>query len=224
VTDSLNLFGFDEGIYVPGQFHINGNNSSGNYFQRGIEWERPASIELFENNGQKGFQQDIGIRIHGGWTRRYSQKTLRLYARNIYGESRLNYPVFPDQEYEGYNRLILRNSGQDFGHTIFMDAAAQSLIRHFNVDTQAYRPVIVFLNGEYWGIQNLRERYDRHYLERVYGIDPDNIDLLTGSNRVVEGSSNLYNAMVDYARSNDLSVNEHFEFMQIIMDVDNFME
>jgi len=44
------------------------------------------------------------------------------------------------------------------------------------MDSQAYRPVILFLNGEYWGIHNIRERYDRHYLDRVYGIEPGNID------------------------------------------------
>ncbi len=224
VTDSLNLFGHDNGIYVPGVNHEDGDHGTGNYYQRGIEWERPAFIQFFEENGELGFQQNMGIRIHGGWTRRLPQKSLRLYARNIHSESRFNYPIFTDQEYDNYNRLILRNSGQDFSYTMFMDAAAQSLIRHFNVDTQAYRPVIVFLNGEYWGIQNFRERYDRHYLERVYGVDPDNIDLLTHWNTVVEGSNARYNAMYNFIRDNDLSIRENFNYVNTLMDIDNFLD
>jgi hypothetical protein len=77
------------------------------------------------------FQQDIGIRIHGGWTRRDPIKSLRLYARSDYGESRFNYRIFPDLPFDNYNRLLLRNSGNDWAVTMFRDAAAQSLVSHY---------------------------------------------------------------------------------------------
>jgi len=223
-TDSLNLFDEEQGIYVPGVHYQRGDDGTGNYIQRGIDWERPAHIELFDVNGSMELSQNLGIRIHGGFTRRFPQKSLRLYARNMYGDNRFHHRIFPDLDYESYNRLILRNSGNDFGITMFMDAAAQSLIRHFNVDTQAYRPVIVFLNGEFWGIQNLRERYDRHYLERVYGVDPDNVEILTGRNTVDEGSNAHYNQMVDFIEQEDLSEEIHFAEVQTMMDLDNFLD
>ncbi len=229
ITDSLNVFGFEEGIYVPGAYYLEGDDDTGNYMERGRDWERPASFELFENNGSLGHSQDIGIRIHGGFTRRFALKSLRLYARSDYGESRFHFRVFPDQPYESYNRLILRNSGNDFGLSMFMDAAAQSLIRHLNVDTQAYRPAIVFLNGEYWGIHNIRERYERHYLERVYGVDPGNLDILTNDYaandyEVDEGSADHYVTMMDFIEQADLSEPGNYDHLQTFMDIDNFLD
>ena len=224
VTDSLNLFGEEHGLYVPGVSYIQGADATGNYVQRGEEWERPASFEFFETDGTPVLNHDIGIRIHGGFTRRFPMKSLRLYSRSDYGQSRFLYPFFHDLEDENFNRLILRQSGNDFGHTMFMDAAAQSLVRHFNMDTQAYRPVIVFLNGEYWGIHNIRERYDKHYLERVYGADPENIDYLTGPGIADEGTNTHYNQLTGFVRSFDMGDPENFDEVTTLMDLDNYLD
>ncbi len=223
ITDSLHLFGDAEGIYVSGDKYT-GNDDTGNYYQRGADWEHPAHIELFEKDGSVDLNQDIGIRIHGGFSRRFPQKSLRLYARSDYGINRFYNQIFHEQDDDNYNRLILRNSGNDFGHTMFMDAAAQSLIRHFNVDTQAYRPSVLFLNGEFWGIHNFRERYDRHYLERVYGADPDNVELLEGNGIVKEGSNNHYDDMITYIEDNDLSKQEKMDHVYTLMDIDNYLD
>ena len=224
IADNNHLFDEETGIYVPGIHYEEGDGWSGNYYQRGEEWEKPASFEFFEADGSLGFKQNIGIRIHGGWTRRFPLKSLRLYARSDYGESRFNYRMFENIDDNRFNRFILRNSGNDFGNTMFMDAAAQSLIRHFNVDTQEYRPVIVFLNGEYWGIHNVRERYDRRYLERVYGADPDNIDLLSGSQTVKEGDYENYQQLITFVRAADFSDDENYAELQTRVDVDNFLD
>ncbi|TVR36589.1 MAG: hypothetical protein EA390_00565, partial [Balneolaceae bacterium] len=227
-TDRDNFFDDESGIYVPGNNAVVDPETpwfqQGNFSMRGIEWERPIHLELFGDNGSKELSQDAGVRIHGGVSRSLPLKSLRLYARGSYGESRFNHSVFPELPYREYNRLLLRNSGQDFGNTMFMDAAAQSLIRHLNVDTQAYRPVIVFLNGEYWGIQNFRERYDQHYLERVYGADPDNVDILTGRNIIKEGDDLHYNNMITFIEEHDLSDPVYFSELVTKMDIDNFLD
>lgn len=212
-TAPENLFDEETGIY-----HSNNAN------ERGRDWEREASFELFEKGGEPGLSQDIGIRIHGGWSRRFDQKSFRLYARNEYGDSRFYYQVFPSAPDEEYNRLILRNSGNDWRQTMFRDAAAQSLIRHINVDTQAYRPTVLYLNGEYWGIQNLRERYDKHYLQRVYDVDPENIDLLTGRNTVKEGDNSHYNTMIEFLVQENLSDDKAYRKAGEMMDIDNFLD
>jgi uncharacterized repeat protein (TIGR02543 family) len=222
ITGHDNLFSDATGIYVPGDTHRPGSPQTGNYAQRGIEWERPASIEFFGDDFT--FQQDIGIRIHGGWTRRDPIKSLRLYARSDYGVSRFNYQIFPELPYTNYNRLLLRQSGNDFAVTLFRDAVAQSLVSHLDLDIMAYRPTIVFINGEYWGIKNLRERYDRHYLERVYGVDPDNIDLLTGQNEVTEGDNIHYNQMISFVTANDLSNDARFNQVARMMDINNYLD
>ncbi len=221
ITDPANLFSDSTGIYVPGD-SFTGSESTGNYFGRGEEWERPASFELFRDGSV--FRQDIGIRIHGGWTRRVPVKSLRLYARSDYGASRFNFQIFPDQPQNEFNRLILRNSGNDYYVTMFKDAAAQILVNHLDPDTQSYRPAVVFINGEFWGIKNIRERYDSHYLARVYGIDPENIDLLTDQGIVIGGDSTSYIQMLEFIEANDLSIEENYNRVAEMMDINNFLD
>ncbi|MEX0685723.1 MAG: CotH kinase family protein [Balneolales bacterium] len=218
-TNRDHLFSDDNGIYVYGE------SKQGNFRQSGREWERPANIEMFDEDGELYLNQLAGVRIHGGGTRIYGQKSLRLYARSEYGENRFYQQLFSNQLYDEYKRLLLRNSGNDWQttSTMFRDAVAQSLIGNFNVDTQAYRPVIVFINGEYWGIHNLRERYDRHYLARVYGVD-SNIDLISGQKEVKEGDIHHYNQMIDFLLQNDLSEEAEFNKVDELMDIDNFLD
>lgn len=103
------------------------------------------------------------------------------------------------------------------------DAAAQLIVRHLNFDTQAYSPAIVFINGEYWGIKNIREKYDKHYLERVYGVDPENIDLISGIRDVEEGSLDYYQEMSKYITENNMSDTAHYARVSTYMDIDNYI-
>lgn len=231
-TNRVNLFSDSIGIYVPGDIYNelgwaendHWGRPNANYHQRGVEWERPASIELIEMDG--GYHsQDIGLRMHGGGSRAQPQKSFRLYARNSYGDSRFNYDMFQNGE-TGFNRLVLRNSGQDFftRPTMFVDALSQTLVSHYSFETQAYRPFAVYINGEYWGIKNLRERFDRHYLERKYGVSEQEIDLLTNVGEVVEGSSDYYNAVLDSLEQNHIENLGGLEFIERHFDLQNFAE
>ena len=223
-TDAANLFSSQTGLFVPGATYVTGNDASGNYAQRGDAWEREAEFEFFDENGTRQMRQTVGLRINGGFTRRFPQKSLRIYARSEYGESQLNYPFFPDEADSSFKRIILRASGNDWGGTMFMDAAAQDLVKHFNVDTQAYRPSIVFINGEYWGIHNIRERYDKYYLERTYGIDPENIDYLSGAGTVEEGDAIHYNQTLNFIVQENLADESKMNQVKTMVDIDNFID
>jgi hypothetical protein len=219
-TDHESLFSDTSGIYVRGLYN--------NYAQRSMEWERAASLEFFSED--LSFQQDVGVRIHGGGTRSLPQKTLRFYARSMYGENLFYHKLFPGQPFANYNGFILRNSGNDWGNTMFRDAAIQKIFENLNFDIQSYRPAILFINGEYWGIHNIRERYDRHYIGRVYGVDPDNIDLLTtisqnsGDVIVKEGDDQHYQAMIDFLRNSDMSLRENYDHITREIDINNFTD
>ena len=91
-----------------------------------------------------------------------------------------------------FKRLIIRNAGNDFDQTYFRDAAIQKVFYGLNFDPQAYRPARLYVNGEFWGIHNIRERYDKHYLERAYGVEPNNIDLLERNMSAIEGDNIHY--------------------------------
>ena len=238
------LFDYYDGIYTPGvdadQWRIDNPGATfiwpfyGNWRRRGAEWEYPAHIEIFEQpDHQRALHQDIGIRIHGGATRSYPMKSLRLYARNQYTNSHLTYDFFGDG-LQGYKRLILRNSGNDFpteiwspgnpSRTMFRDASIQALVSHMHMDTQAYLPALVFLNGEYWGIQNIRERYDKHYLLRNYGAEEEHIDLLTGKDEVKEGDNQHYLATIQYIEDHGLQDEAHYQYIQSRIDTENFID
>lgn len=235
VVNPKDFFDHDDGIYVPGvDFEKwrsdNPNESAGaispaNYHRRGIEAERAGLFSFFEpGNSRLDLEQNIGLRIHGFTGRRYPIKTLRLYARGSYGESNFEYSFFTGAEEERHRRLLLRNSGQDYNNTFLRDAISQSLVKHMRFDTQEYRPTLVFINGEYWGIHNLRERLDRHYLQIEYGIDPDNIDLMETNGVVVEGDGDHYFNMIQYVEQNDMADEEHYQEIITRMDPDNYMD
>jgi hypothetical protein len=230
VTEERNFFDYNEGIYVPGVIYdemfdpgVSWWNREGNYSQRGDEWERPARIEFFESDGTLGFAQDVGVRVHGGASRAFPRKSLRIYARSEYGQSTIQYPLFPGDAQTEFKRLIIRNSGNDHERTLFRDAFIQDLVKDAGVATQLYRPVVVFINGEYWGVQNIRQRYDNQYLALRKGVDPDNIDYLTGPGaEVEEGDAVHFLATYAYILDNDPADPVHFDFVRGRIDLENF--
>lgn len=221
-THRDNFFDDDIGIYVPG------NNV--NFNQRGREWERPAWIEFFEEDGSLAFSQGIGVRIHGGTSRNRPRKSLRLYARSEYGTSWISHQVFPDKPIGQFKRLILRNSGNDWDGTIFRDSFMQSLLRGMEIDMQHSRPAIVFINGEYWGVHNMRDRLDVRYLQTHHGTNPDDEESYTiAENNSVFGSGNPegvnhYNQMRSYLNNPGVVNNANFEELRNRMDVENFTD
>lgn len=225
IIDPDDFFDDETGIYVPGNLGNPGDFAQGNYAQRGDEWEREGKIEFFSNQ-QLVHAQNVGFRIHGGWSRRFAQKSLRVYTRNQYEDR-----VFPVEFFKGsgvqpYRRFLLRNSGSEWGNqaSMFRDGLSQTLISHLNQTTQEFQPSVVFINGEYWGIHNIRERLDRHYLERNYGIDPDNVDILEANALVKEGSNADYLDLMNFVRNTDLSADADFEELHTRMDIENYLD
>jgi hypothetical protein len=229
------LFDYEDGIYTAGTdydtWRLNNPDAphnwltQANFHRKGVMWEKPAHFEFFEADST--FPQnslDIGIRIHGSEARRRPMKSIRLYARNHYGESHFNHQFFEEIPDEMFKRLVMRNSGQDYLRTMLRDAFLQTIVKDLNFDTQEYRPAIVFLNGEYWGIHNLRERYDKFYFQRVYGVDPENIDHITNLNEVGEGDMVHYNETIGYIEEHGLVDDEHFQYIQTRIDIENFRD
>ena len=158
-TDKANLFDDHIGIYTP---------ANDNMWQKGKEWERPGSIEFFEPDGTLAFSGPIGLRLHGNTTRSRPRKALRVYSR---GSGPFEYQIFPDKPLNQFGTFILRNGGNDWGNGVIRDLFLQSLAENANMERQYGRPVLVFLDGEYWGIHDLRERFDDDYHLYNYGLD-----------------------------------------------------
>lgn len=236
-SDYENLFGDPRGLFVPGDVY-NTLGWSGhpvglpnaNYFQRSDAWERPVFVQLFDTGRTLALSQLMGARNHGAWSRAAAQKTLRLYARAEYGDSQATCRLFPEQEATDFKRVLLRNSGNDWSSTGFRDAMMQRVFRPLaRTDTQDFEPAVVYVNGEYWGFQNLREHYSKYYLERKHGVDPDKLDLLkamvsTEAMEVEEGDDVDYKEVLAYAKTNDLSLAHHYAWIESRMDLDNLID
>jgi hypothetical protein len=222
-TPREGFFGEKTGIYVPGDQFNGDHDRSGNYYQRGDAWERPAHVEFFDTDRSKGFSQQLGIRIHGSASRVDPQKSLRLYADDKYGKSSIQYPLFPDKPVSEFRRVLLRNAGNDRSFSFIRDVFIQSLVKDLNVDVQASRPVVVFLNGEYWGIHHLQERLDKHYVAANHSVHPDSLDYLEMDREVVDGSADHYQQMLDFINANDIRVGANYDTLAKRMDVDEFI-
>ncbi len=233
-SDPSNLYDYESGINIQGKNYKpnpdgnQNNNRTGNYFMTGDQWEREIHLEFYDTNGILQMSQDAGIRIHGGLSRKYPIKSYRLYARREYDEENtFNYPFFEDKDIDSFKRLVLRNGGQAYQYSFFGEAFAQSLLKPLELDIQYSTPIILFVNGEYFGIRNVRDRFDVNYLESHYGIDESRSTILTGHAYLEDGSrlgQAHYQALYTYANLNDLSNSKHFKHIERSMDIDNYID
>jgi hypothetical protein len=220
VTDPPNLWDEDIGIYVLGNdYDPDPPHWGANFWQ---DWERPMHFEFFEPDGAPGFRLDAGVKIHGGWTRMFPQKSLRLMARGGYGTASIQYALFDEKEIDEFRRLILRNAGNDWGRSHMRDALMQRLAAHTGLEYQAYSPTRVYLNGEYWGIHNTRERIDKYFLESNTGVDADSVDLLELNAYPMEGSPEHYWALIWFIETYGVADSANYAHVQTLMDTDNF--
>lgn len=222
-TDSYNFFDYQEGIYVPGIDYD--EFGDGNFFRRGRETEKETCFTFFDSLGNAVVNQKVGVRIHGAATRKYPQKSLRLYARNSYGEEYFNYKFFPYRDNDKFKRLLLSSTMKDdWTKALFKDELGTYLVRGLNLDYLEFIPVKVFLNGEYWGIHYLKERRDKYYLAQNHLVDYDNIDRISNNSITVSGSSSHYFYMINFLESSNPNENETFMELKKMMDVDSYID
>ncbi|MEA3496182.1 MAG: CotH kinase family protein [Bacteroidota bacterium] len=228
VTDSSNLFDYYSGIYIPGYLNdLNpGEWESGNYYGRGKEWEREVDFEMFDKNGSSVFKQKAGMRMQGSASRIMPQKSFRLYAEKEYGNETFNHNFFGYKNIDVFKRIMLRNSGHDFLRTMFADAIMQYLIRNFKAEYMAWKPSVVFVNGEYWGIHNIRERYDKYFLSDFHQLHEDSIDFLDTRMRilVIEGDSMHYHNLIEFLHNYDISKKNNYDYVKTQMDIENYID
>lgn len=196
--------------------------------------EIPAHVELIENDGTIGFSQIAEIEIHGSASATLPQKSLALKAKKSLGGKKFDYPIFDDLGFDAYRSLVIRNSGQDHNLTMFRDALVSSLVRDVSdvqgiiskpkLHTQGYRPGVVYINAEYWGIHNIRERMDKRYLKVHFGLDDTEVDFLENIDEVKEGDVVEWYNLVDFLNVTDFSNDANFDVLKTKLDVDHYLD
>ena len=222
VTDPPNLWDNYMGIYVRGSNGVADCRGTANWHRK---WERPASIEFYEINGTPRVNQEVGLEISGNCTRNFPQKSLEIKPKKLYGDNDMDYAFFPgDKPMTSYSRLILRNGGNDNYHAYLRDSFAQTLARgRMDVDRQAYRPAVVYLNGQYWGLYELREKMDEDYVENNYGLEEDQFDFLEKNFRVMNGTDVAFRDFYNFIKAVNITQSAAYAQVRERMDVDEFM-
>lgn len=188
------------------------------------EWEYPLNIELFENDGNNRavFNEKAGVKVNGRLSWQLPQKMLGIYFRNEYDQNSLDYPMFNDRERSSYNEIILRAAGSDWSQTLFRDGLGQEIAQDYtSIPHQGFRPCMVFINGEYLGIHNIRSRVDGDFIESNYEMEADTYDLIENDGNVDEGSEEQYLEM-DALFHTDLSIENNFQALANLVDLEIF--
>lgn len=178
-ADSLDLFDYETGIFIPGvNYNPADSTSTGNYNMTGREWERQINMEFYETDNS-GLNQQCGLRTHGGASRWFQQKGMRLYARDEYGKKRFKHRFFETTPIASFKRLNLHPYRcSNWLHTGGQEYLSQRVAAQLDIDGLGVRQAVVFINGEYWGIYTLEESPDERYLEDHYDIDLDEVNIL----------------------------------------------
>lgn len=212
------------GIYTDGTNGIPGN-CNGNNMNWNQDWDRHAVFEYFSPTGLQQVSQHVDIRIGGACSRNFPQKSFVIQAKRKYGDNDIDFNFFPSKpKVDKFDGLFLRNAGNDFNTAMFRDAFFQSLgIGQMDLDYMAYQPTAFYLNGEYWGIQNLREKIDGGFIQSNYGIDKNDVDLLETWENAIEGDNAAwvtYKATLATLNPTDPST---FDFIDAHIDVQEYI-
>ena len=227
-TDPLSMFSPDSGLYMTG------NNASMMDPKKGANFwsnrELPVYVEMFEPGQPKtpAFGVMGDYKISGQYSRAKEKKSFAVTLREEYGDKRLKYTLFPDHpELKKFKAFSLRNFGNNSGDDYVRDRLGTSMTEGLDVDYQRGRYVIVYYNGKYYGIHDLRERNNEYYYETKYGYDPNDIDLLatttSGTDEASTGSSADYKAMLDWLQSNELKSDANYQKIADQIDIDNYI-
>jgi hypothetical protein len=218
-------------IVDPGDLWDPERGICANPYERGDAWERPVDITYVDEDRRSGFHIPAGVRIHGQGSRAIEKKSLRLYFRQKYGDE-LEYPLFSDSKVESFERLVLHNGGQDspmpnMNCTLIRNQLADSLAFQLDGYATHSQPALVFVNGELWGIYQIRERIDRHFLADHYDIDE--VDFLNSPEHVVEqaiilGERENWDYLLQFVETHDLVDSANYAYVQSQVDIANFID
>ncbi|MCR4603542.1 MAG: lamin tail domain-containing protein [Prevotella sp.] len=212
-TEDENFWDKDKGIYVQD-------------FKP--DWEVPVNIELFLNNGSDRpvFNERAGIKVNGLYSWQLPQKMLGVYFKKKYGESKLEYQLFADDQRASFDNFALRASGSDWSYTLMRDGLVQQAARKggMNLDLMAFRPCVVYVNGQFLGIHNIREKVDEDYVVRHYDLQGAPFDMVEGGDEAEVGTTHAWEEFLARAKKTDFTDENNFAALREEIDVENFTD
>lgn len=230
VTDPKNLWDDNIGIYAYGSNYISGEAfpfSSANFSQRGESWERAAAFSVFDDSGVQAFSQNVKIRIAGSFGRGRAQKGFNVIADSQYGNNRMQYAFFDNRDFDEYKAVVLRCGGQDQYAAKICDELSTGLLEGSDVAFlyQAYKPYVLYLNGEYWGVYFLKEKRNRFFVAQHEGLsDAENMDIMKASTKVTYGTNSEWLKLMEYVNSHSMTDSSAYEYVASQVDFQSLID
>ncbi len=256
ITDDLSTFGLSiVSISMPLN-EIMGSGFYANFCPTGVITDpRPRGtgiVEVFDTEGKRVGNSRVEMAVSGNGSSGLDMKSLRLYYKSANNrdaglQSDLNYDIFGGraldangQAITSFSRLLLRNSGNDYGNSYFRDAYMQRVSAGLETDIMASATTLVFINGEFWGVYNMRERYSPEYVESHYGVNKDNVAIIENDYLALTAGQNPnapyvlgtglpgdevpFNELLTYMQTHDLSNDENFAYVADRLDLDSLID
>ena len=201
----------------PSSFNDIRNDSYGNgyevkciaeFYEDGNSFNVPCSIALFGNNARGQAKQSFALRF-----------------KQEYGLSKLNYHMFSNRDNSCYDSLVLRSGSTDWDEAIIRDILGTSLVDDYtDIDVQAYRPCILYVNGNYYGIYNIREKINSSFIEEHYNVDVSELDLAGTDGDVKAGDTYYYEEVRYFINNHNMANSTNYEKVKEMIDIDNIID
>ncbi|MBQ4437201.1 MAG: CotH kinase family protein [Clostridia bacterium] len=226
ITPVVSLSTGRDYLYGNKGLFVKGNNGTPNY---NTDWEYPMHVEYFDMNGVRQMNEFCSFHIVGTSSRAQKQKSFSVYPRTAYGsENHFSYNPFADRDYEEYHALTIRSTGSDAAYCRMRDLVLTRLANGLDIMYLAGQTVIVYINGEYQGQFNIREKVNKYSIAQWEGVTDkdliDNIDIIKGEARddlIQRGSADDWRELRAYVKSHDLNVPENLKYVTDRLDVDS---
>ena len=236
------LFDEDSGICVPGdayehymattkEINPEPRKRIGNY---NSDRKVSAYLEYFSEAGSKVMENQVTMRICGNISRGSGMKSFAVYAWGDETTGMFSYPIFGDEcrdkdgnVIDSFTSIRLRNFGNDWRRSKFRDILGQSLVKELDLGYQAYQPAIVLINGEYYGLCEIRENRDEKYFEEHFEVPEDNfqeIKIADLGGAPATDDEQEFLELFFYAKSHDLSVEENYQYVEERLNVERFLD
>ena len=240
VTNPDNLFDPEKGIYVTGKRYEEWlkiddpekqlSNNILNYFSRGSEWEREASVTIFEK-GEISVEQNMGLRTKGSSTRGNPGKSFNLVAKKKYGKNTIDVKLFPNSKnyitgktidkYTSLSLICINSDGR-----LRNEISTKIIKNRIDLSTTEMKNGIVFLNGEYWGMYVISEKFTDDFIESHYNIPRKDVSM-NKQGTVEEGPADEYSKFWNFGKEysqKDLKDKKNYEEVCNNFDIDSLIE
>ena len=187
-----------------------------------------ANLSLY-SNGHLEFSEDCAVSTFGGSSRAYIKKSYQITFTTTYGPSKLRYPLFDNMDEDEFNSIVLRGGSQDNEAALMRDELLTSLVTDNGlVDdllVQSYRPVNLYINGEYRGIYYIREHTDEYMVASHFGCDPEEVTLVKQMHTVKCGTeAKEWTDLWKFISEHRLTDEESYNYVKSVVDLQSIAD